>query len=406
MKKYLKFMAGFVLFSLLFTCLAPQPVLGQVSGESVLHMTITPPNTLDPGYTSNFYEWQVINELFAGLVRDDPETGVTIPDLAESWTWNLEKTEVTFNLRDGLLWSDGEPLTADDVRFAILRALDPADPKNMCYLLYPILNAEEYNQGIITDPDEVGVFVDSPTQVRFQLEYSMVFFDKVLTQAIARPLPEHIITAHPDDWTSPEFIATSAPFTITRWTGQDIILNLNPNYYGVIPDFEVIHILITYDSQVNWNAYLLGNLDTFNLSTDQVEWALADPILADQVDVYATSSTYVLAFRAVEDSPFINADVRKAFIAAVDRDDLAVLKWDEDDRLLVGNDQVLDGVHFDSTKHVSKSIGRKVMNRILSDCAAMACLPAAAVITVALPRGTSMEFAKELYLGIKEAGDT
>jgi thiamine-monophosphate kinase len=86
-------------------------------------------------------------------------------------------------------------------------------------------------------------------------------------------------------------------------------------------------------------------------------------------------------------------------------DDLAVLKWDEDDLLLVGNDQVLDGVHFDSTKHDARSIGRKVMNRNLSDCAAMACLPAAAVITVALPRGTSMEFAKELYLGIKEAGD-
>jgi len=86
-------------------------------------------------------------------------------------------------------------------------------------------------------------------------------------------------------------------------------------------------------------------------------------------------------------------------------DDLAVLKWDRRDLLLVGNDQVLDGVHFDSTRHDAKSIGRKVMNRNLSDCAAMACLPAAAVITVALPRGTSIDFAKELYLGIKEAGE-
>ncbi len=71
MKKYLKFMAGFVLFSLLFTCLAPQPVLGQVSGESVLHMTITPPNTLDPGYTSSLEEWQVFDVHYAELVRND-----------------------------------------------------------------------------------------------------------------------------------------------------------------------------------------------------------------------------------------------------------------------------------------------------------------------------------------------
>jgi len=46
-----------------------------------------------------------------------------------------------------------------------------------------------------------------------------------------------------------------------------------------------------------------------------------------------------------------------------------------------------------------------VMNRNLSDCAAMACLPAAAVATVALPKGTSLDYAKELYLGLREAAD-
>jgi thiamine-monophosphate kinase len=86
-------------------------------------------------------------------------------------------------------------------------------------------------------------------------------------------------------------------------------------------------------------------------------------------------------------------------------DDLAVLKWDSDDLLLVGVDQVLDGVHFDSKVHTARQIGKKVMNRNLSDCAAMACLPAAAVATVALPKGTSLEYAKELYLGLKEAAD-
>src|SRR6185436_18257615 len=86
-------------------------------------------------------------------------------------------------------------------------------------------------------------------------------------------------------------------------------------------------------------------------------------------------------------------------------DDLAVLNWKSSDLLLVGIDQVLDGVHFDSKIHPPRAIGRKAMNRNISDCAAMACLPAAAVVSVALPVGTSMEFAKELYLGIKEAGD-
>src|SRR6059058_5199050 len=86
-------------------------------------------------------------------------------------------------------------------------------------------------------------------------------------------------------------------------------------------------------------------------------------------------------------------------------DDLAILSWPEEELLLVGVDQVIDGVHFDSSKHSPRAIGRKVMNRNLSDCAAMACLPAAAVATVALPRGAGIEYAKELYLGLREVAD-
>lgn len=94
-----------------------------------------------------------------------------------------------------------------------------------------------------------------------------------------------------------------------------------------------------------------------------------------------------------------------AFVPVPQGDDLAVIKWPADDLLLLGVDQVLDGVHFDSTIHSPRSIGRKVMNRNLSDCAAMACLPAAAVTTAALPRGIGLDYTKELYLGLREAAD-
>src|SRR5437762_8305484 len=86
-------------------------------------------------------------------------------------------------------------------------------------------------------------------------------------------------------------------------------------------------------------------------------------------------------------------------------DDLAILQWPANELLLVGVDQVLDGVHFDSAVHSPRAIGRKVMNRNLSDCAAMACLPAAAVATVALPKERDMEYAKQLFAGIRKAAD-
>ena len=86
-------------------------------------------------------------------------------------------------------------------------------------------------------------------------------------------------------------------------------------------------------------------------------------------------------------------------------DDLAVARWNAHDLLLIGVDQVLDGVHFDSTIHAPRDIGRKVMNRNLSDCAAMGCLPAFALAAVALPRGQRIDYAKELYLGLRDAAD-
>ena len=84
-------------------------------------------------------------------------------------------------------------------------------------------------------------------------------------------------------------------------------------------------------------------------------------------------------------------------------DDLAVLQFPASDLIVVGVDQVLDGVHFDSALHSPHAIGRKAMNRNLSDCAAMAALPAAALASVALPRAVGIDYAKELYLGVAEA---
>lgn len=75
------------------------------------------------------------------------------------------------------------------------------------------------------------------------------------------------------------------------------------------------------------------------------------------------------------------------------------------DLLLVGIDQVLEGRHFDRQAHPPELIGRKAMNRNLSDCAAMGCLPAAAVVSVALPVGWGLDNAQRLYRGLREAAD-
>lgn len=85
-------------------------------------------------------------------------------------------------------------------------------------------------------------------------------------------------------------------------------------------------------------------------------------------------------------------------------DDLATLNAAGEQTFAIGADQLLEGVHFDLATADLFDVGRKAMNRNLSDCAALAALPAAAVVTLALPRGFGIEKAQRLYEGLEAAG--
>jgi thiamine-monophosphate kinase len=85
-------------------------------------------------------------------------------------------------------------------------------------------------------------------------------------------------------------------------------------------------------------------------------------------------------------------------------DDCAVVRCGRE-RLLVTTDQVLDGVHFVLGRDGPEAAGRKAMARNLSDIAAMAGVPLAAVACVAMPRGLSASAGRAIYRGLRAAGD-
>ena len=85
-------------------------------------------------------------------------------------------------------------------------------------------------------------------------------------------------------------------------------------------------------------------------------------------------------------------------------DDMAVIVCGTE-RVLLGVDQALDGVHFVLADHGPRAAGRKVMARNLSDVAAMAAVPQGAVASVALPKGLDRSAAEEIYRGLRSVGD-
>src|SRR6056297_3613093 len=132
-----------------------------------------PPN-LDPQLTIDQVSFSVINSVYEGLVRLNPDGSIG-EGLAEDWEISEDGTEYIFHLRDAK-WSDGTTITAEDFSHAWLRTLNPQSYSLYSYQLYYIENAEAYNNGLIEDPNEVGIEVIDEKTLKVKLVRETPFF--------------------------------------------------------------------------------------------------------------------------------------------------------------------------------------------------------------------------------------
>ena len=114
------------------------------------------PSDLDPQIAIVEIEHHIVVALFEGLVIGDPKTVAPIPGVAKSWDISPDGKTYTFHLRDNARWSNGDPVTARDFLESYRRMLTPSLAAQYSYMLYPVTNAEAFNNGKITNFDEVG----------------------------------------------------------------------------------------------------------------------------------------------------------------------------------------------------------------------------------------------------------
>ena len=144
------------------------------------------PESLDPHKTSTVYEAHILRDLFLGLVTED-QNSETIPGAAESWTVSDDGTVYTFKLREGAIWSDGNPVTADDFVYSFQRLQDPATAAEYASMLYVIKNGEEVNTGKMK-PEELGVKAVDDSTLEVTLKSPTPYFLEMLTHQAAYPV--------------------------------------------------------------------------------------------------------------------------------------------------------------------------------------------------------------------------
>ena len=131
-------------------------------------------------------------QLFDRLVEAWPERTI-VPSLAERWEISEDGLRYVFHLRDGLTWSDGQPLTAHDVEFGIKRVLDPESPGSSVAIYFVLENGQDYYLGANRDADAIGVRALDDRTVEFRLVAPAPYFMSVMNRPDAGPQPRHAI---------------------------------------------------------------------------------------------------------------------------------------------------------------------------------------------------------------------
>ncbi|MGS1096825.1 ABC transporter substrate-binding protein (plasmid) [Aquamicrobium terrae] len=254
--------------------------------------------TLDPRLARDSTAMRIGDLLFSGLVHLTPSLEA-VPDLAESWE-TPDPTTFIFHLREGLTFSDGSPLTADDVVYTYQALTDPQFGAPQQALYTPIKAVEAVD----------------PRTVKFTLSAPYAPLLSYLDMGI---VPKALAGNGADFALKP---VGAGPMKLVRWTrGSEMVLAANEHYWGKAPTVTEMTVKIIGDNSARAQAFEAGNLDVIQspLSPQDVKRLSADDRFGHAI-MAGLGITY-LNF-GVKDPLLSDPAMRRAFAMLVDQETL------------------------------------------------------------------------------------
>jgi peptide/nickel transport system substrate-binding protein/oligopeptide transport system substrate-binding protein len=309
----------------LLVILAIMPIFGSATAVRAAGSTLTwsleginDLNSLDPTKATDAPVNTVLGLIYGGLVRLDGDLHVA-PDLAESWKISDDGKTYTFKLRANAKFSDGSPITADDVKWSFTRALAPDASGGGLFRLGNIAGAEDLNSGKAKELTGLKV-VDAQT-VEITVNQPSAYFLDQLTYVIAKILSKKAAEANPQWADKP---VSSGAFTIQEWHhNQDIVLVPNTNYWQPPTNITTLTLPFIQDSETAFQLYRTGKLDIMGSQQNGVPAAHVKEVEKDPD--FRQSASFAVRYVAFNNklAPFDNVKVRRAFAMAVDKKTLA-----------------------------------------------------------------------------------
>lgn len=279
------------------------------------------PATLDWNRPGDVVSPKIILNIMEGLTRTDDQ-GAPRPALAEKWTVSKDRKIYTFYLRNGVTWSDGAPLHAQQFVDSWERLLNPKNAMFFGYFLYDVKNAREYASGKIKDSTQLGFRALDARTLQVTLETKISFFPAVVANWVTFPIRKDLIEKHGDKWTSAEKLVVLGPFRVKSWEhGVKVILTRNERYYGSAPKLDEAHLLVVNDDSTAVSMYEAEQLDQLSmLPTLQLDRLKKRPDYREAPYL----RTFQISFNPAK-KPFDQIKIRQALAFAVDRSKLSDL---------------------------------------------------------------------------------
>ena len=246
-------------------------------------------------------------------------SGSIVPGSAESWDISDDGLVYTFHLREGLKWSDGSALTANDFVYSALRVLTPATTAQYYSMLADyIQGAQAYYDGTGT-AEEVGVKALDDTTLEITLIQPTSFFIDLVSMWCFDPVQKATIEANGDRWTaSADTYVCNGPFKMEEIKlGEGYVLVKNENYWNADSvTLEKLTFRFILDTATALTAYEAGEVDGIrSIPTADYARLKASNAGVNTIPSYGTVYYNINCSKA----PFDNALVRKALNLAIDR---------------------------------------------------------------------------------------
>jgi len=218
------------------------------------------PDSLDPQRARNVESANVLRDVFEGLTAIGRD-GESVPAAAERWETSADGLRWTFTLRDGLRWSNGDAVVAEDFAAALRRLVDPATASQYAQIVDVIRGANDIIAGR-RPAAELGVqAIDARTLV-VELATRAPYLPGLMSHWSTFPVHRATLARAGDEFMKPGSAVTNGPFLLEAWVqGSHVDLLPNPRYWNAAQvRLAGVRWVTNNDSGVEYRRYRSGEI--------------------------------------------------------------------------------------------------------------------------------------------------